>query len=214
MGLLFARCVLAPFLWRRMVVEVFQADGVFPVIHMRINRFWRESLNAFGMIRRSSLGIPSDPGVLLSLSLDSSWLKVYLLVTDSRSVFFLMGFLLVPSGVVVFCGMFCLPWVIRFVVGVCRFLRPCFGEVCMCVLSDLCGVSDVTFICFVPDDIYARGWAVVLLGTRALILTRILEYFPVRASWGYGEHFCHMFPVSCGVRYALRGSSYLFPCFF
>jgi hypothetical protein len=69
MGRLFVRSLGLSFLCRRVVTDSFQEVGVMPVVHMMRNKRLSDILNEWGMMRMSSLGIPSGPAALLFFSL-------------------------------------------------------------------------------------------------------------------------------------------------
>ena len=46
-------------------MDSFHDEGVMPVIHIMIKRCRKEDLNAWGIMRNNSFGIPSEPVALL-----------------------------------------------------------------------------------------------------------------------------------------------------
>ena len=64
MGRLLAKCVGSSCLCMSMVVDVYHATGVWPVIQMQRNKCRRDCLNVSGIIFSSSFGTPSLRGAL------------------------------------------------------------------------------------------------------------------------------------------------------
>lgn len=69
-----------------MVEEVFHSLGVIPVTHMAIIRCRRALLKESGMMRMSSLGTPSGPGLLLFRSFLMTVENVCSLITSGKRV--------------------------------------------------------------------------------------------------------------------------------